>query len=166
MRYTLLFQCVLSFSILACTAQNKASQDNTTIHKNQPKNKMKEIEFSIQSRGTNIKYQIDSSKIIYTKNGNTESQNTQQDWWQKLQKSVAKLSLDKISEYQAPSDNRFSDRTASAQIKIITPHQEYNSNSFDEGVPPKELQEVYLLLNEISRTNNNLPVKKPLPRRL
>jgi hypothetical protein len=165
MRYALLFQCVLSFSILACTAQNKELKDNTTIQKNQQNSTMKGVDFIIQSRGKSILYQIDSSQVIYTINGNAETQRTQQDWWQKLQKSVEKLSLEKINTYPAPSDNRFSDKTASAQIKIKTNLNVYSSVTFDEGIPPKELEDLYFLLNKINTSSNKLPVKKPLPRR-
>jgi hypothetical protein len=66
--------------------------------------------------------------------------------WEKIIKVATLIDLSKISSFQAPTTGRFSDKALASTIIITSNGKTYESGSFDAGIPPKELEELYLLL--------------------
>ena len=66
-----------------------------------------------------------------------------------MMKKIKETDLNKIGQYPAPTQNRFSDAAASSQLIINTDQQQYLSETFDSGVPPLELKEIYQLIKNL-----------------
>lgn len=59
--------------------------------------------------------------------------------WNALVSELSKLNLDALASYKAPTEKRFHDGAAMADLKITYKNQQYQSTTFDHGTPPTEI---------------------------
>ena len=64
---------------------------------------------------------------------------------------VYSIKLSEIANLTAPSNKRFTDNALSAKFTIKKNNTSYESIEFDHGNPPKELKDIYLLLEKYSK---------------
>ena len=60
--------------------------------------------------------------------------------WNELVNCFKKVELDSLAKLKAPTEKRFYDGAAIADLKITYKDKTYQSTSFDHGFPPKEIK--------------------------
>lgn len=60
--------------------------------------------------------------------------------WQELVDSFKTVELDSLSKLKAPTEKRFYDGAAIANVKITFKDKAYETTDFDHGFPPKEIK--------------------------
>lgn len=108
------------------------------------------IEYSASTRGFYQKITIKDQMVTVSKDkaGNDKpiaikiSENT----WKELVSSYKILDLANLSKLKAPTEKRFHDGAAIANLKITNNKQIYETTNFDHGFPP---QEIKILVNII-----------------
>lgn len=67
--------------------------------------------------------------------------------WKQLISEFEKINLEKLSEYKDPTQKRFYDGAAIADLKITFKEKTYQTKSFDHGNPPLEIQKLVSKIN-------------------
>jgi len=125
-----------------CTSQQKGNPDAFTANAVQ-KSKIEKIEIKEQTRGTDrlITF-IPNSKTI-SLNGSVSVSALSPLDWANIVKQIEVIDLDKIASLKSPSEGRFTDRALISSVLITVDGKTYESSSFDAGIPPKELENLY-----------------------
>ena len=129
----------IAFLILiltSCTAQNK--DDNSIF----------EIIYEARTRGSEIKIEFKNGTLFFKSNSEEKSIVLNDAQINDIQNVAQEIKLTKIADLIAPSDKRFSDKALSASFIIKKNDISYISSDFDQGNPPKELKELYLILEK------------------
>ena len=129
----------IAFLILiltSCTAQNK--DDNSIFG----------IIYEARTRGSEIKIEFKNGTLFFKSNSEEKSIVLNDAQINDIQNVAQEIKLTKIADLIAPSDKRFSDKTLSARFIIKKNDISYISSDFDHGNPPKELKELYLILEK------------------
>lgn len=66
-----------------------------------------------------------------------------------------KINLDEIKNLKSPTEKRFYDGAAIAQLKITYKGNVYESQHFDHGYPPNEIKELVTKINSFAKKNND-----------
>lgn len=69
--------------------------------------------------------------------------------WTELNHLVSGLDLMQIESWEAPTQQRFYDGARATTISITADGTTYNSQSFDEGKPPAQLEALYNYLESL-----------------
>ena len=69
--------------------------------------------------------------------------------WKVLMLEVSKIDFENLQNLVAPTEKRFYDGAAIAGLKITYKRKTYETNSFDHGFPPMEIQKVVEILNAL-----------------
>lgn len=69
--------------------------------------------------------------------------------WSLLIVEVKKIDLDNLQNLVAPTEKRFYDGAAIANLKITYKSKIYETKSFDHGIPPLEIQKVVEMVNAL-----------------
>lgn len=70
--------------------------------------------------------------------------------YQSVNSKLVELDLENIANFQSSTDNAVIDRAMATRLTIITQSgMVYESNSFDRGNPPKELEEMINVLRAL-----------------
>ena len=101
------------------------------------------IMYQALSRGFYLNIEIQGSKITVSRNreeaGNefvlTDSQRSD------FEKLYQRINLEAIKDYKAPTEKRFHDGAAIANLTVNYQDKIYNSQPFDHGNPPVEIAE-------------------------
>lgn len=133
-----------------CNTQEKIKKtdDHTVI--TQKKQKISRIELKEQTRGTNRSITFDAGSIITSLNENISKSEISSSEWEDIVKQASLIDLSKIASHESPTTGRFSDRALASTIIITSNGKNYQSASFDAGIPPKELEGLYRLLKSKS----------------
>ncbi len=70
--------------------------------------------------------------------------------WNDLVKAFQDINLDELKNLKSPTEKRFYDGAAIANLKIIYKDKTYESNSFDHGFPPLEIEKIVTKINSFS----------------
>jgi hypothetical protein len=62
--------------------------------------------------------------------------------WNNLNSAIQELDLDSLSQLKAPTEKRLFDGAAIANLKITKQGKTFESQSFDHGHPPAEIEKV------------------------
>jgi hypothetical protein len=62
--------------------------------------------------------------------------------WNNLNSAIQELDLDSLSQLKAPTEKRLFDGAAIANLKITKQGKRYESQSFDHGYPPAEIEKI------------------------
>lgn len=113
------------------------------------------FEYSAQSRNSykNIKINKKSISIVNKRDTAPHTKICSEVHWNKLLKAIKPIDVENMPNLKAPSENRFFDGAAIARLKIIYDGTTYESQSFDHGNPPKEIE---LLVKEILSISQNI----------
>ena len=102
------------------------------------------IEYTANTRGFYQKITVKNQVLTVSKdrNGNdkpvaTKISNAD---WNELVSCLKTVELDSLAKLKAPTQKRFYDGAAIANVKITYKDKTYESASFDDGFPPKEIK--------------------------
>lgn len=110
------------------------------------------IIYTATSRGFYQEITINKNSVSIKKEIKSEAETkpVSNEQWKKILSTLKTLNLNEINTYEAPSQDRFSDRAAEAVLKVKTDKNEYKSKSFDYGKPPEKLKELIDIILETS----------------
>ncbi|OVE56958.1 hypothetical protein B0E34_11595 [Chryseobacterium mucoviscidosis] len=138
-----------------CISQKKENNKNRVTSKNITK--IEKIELREQTRGTNRLITFTKDVVTTYLNGNTSTSQITTTDWENISKQVNLLDLTKISTYESSTTRRFSDGALASSITVTANGNTYNSAGFDAGIPPKELEGLYILLKGKSKSVIKMP---------
>ncbi len=122
----------------SCSQESKKDITNTTI------------EYVANTRGfyqkTIIKNQMISISKDRDEKGNGETTTISNEDWKTLIGYFETLDLDSLATYKDPTQKRFYDGAAIANLKIVYKEKEYMTTDFDHEFPPVEIEK---LVNKI-----------------
>lgn len=100
------------------------------------------FDYSAISRGTYYKFIITHKTISVQRDLNSEAilKPCSKAEWSKLMSAMKTIDLKNISELKAPTQTRFYDGAAAAQLKVIFKDTTFETQSFDHGTPPKAIE--------------------------
>jgi hypothetical protein len=104
-------------------------------------------EYKAYTRGSHIAILIDEKSISAAKSNPAETHTaipfeTNKKDWNTLLAETAKLNLDKLETFEAPSKKHQFDGAMAATLKITVDGKEYSTQTFDHGNPPAEIKEL------------------------
>jgi hypothetical protein len=119
------------FMAKGCSEAAKKDLKNTTI------------QYVANTRGSYQKITIQNQELSFSKNRNDEVNGTTTKIsdadWKQLVSLFSKIDLDKLSSYEAPTQKRFHDGAAMANLTVTYKEVAYQSTTFDHGTPPVEI---------------------------
>jgi hypothetical protein len=133
---------ILSFLLLTIFIGNScASQKNTDMSTTQ-------IEYSAMSRGYYQKVVVKDQMVTITKSRGEEPVGNKINGmqWAKITSEFKKINLEAIPNLKAPTEKRFHDGAAIANLKITQNGKTYETKGFDDGFPPAEIEKLVTLL--------------------
>ena len=154
----------LLFSILAllfmtkeCDQKRseKTSTDTEFVNKDKT-SKMQEKEYTIKysaiSRGVFKEIILNRStiSIINDRNSKPTIKSCGEDVWNDMLAKLDSIDLESIHKLEGPTQKRFYDGAAHASLKITIGEKEFETQSFDHGNPPKEIELLCNRLVELS----------------
>lgn len=111
------------------------------------------IEYVANTRGFYQKITIQNQIILVFKNRQENEKPVQikiSDFhWKKLIADFQEVDLEALPNLQAPSEKRFYDGAAIANLKITYKDKIYESKSFDHGNPPTEIKKLVDQINAL-----------------
>ena len=103
-----------------------------------------EIVYTASSRGYYQKIIVHNQEITISKDRFEESQGVtskiSEANWNELISVLQSVKLDSLSTYKVPTQRRFYDGAAIANLKVTYKEKEYQTSDFDHGTPPLEIE--------------------------
>ncbi|SIP97510.1 hypothetical protein SAMN05880574_10383 [Chryseobacterium sp. RU37D] len=131
---------------LGCVHQLKTENPRNESITLQKSPKIERIEITERTRGTNRSTVYAPFSKITLDNGQKTTENISTAQWKEIAKQAGLINLSKMPSFPSPTTGRFSDRALISTLIITSEGKTYTSSSFDAGIPPKELEGLYILL--------------------
>ena len=113
------------------------------------------IEYVANTRGFYKKITVQNQRVLVSKDRKGDDKPVQikisDSDWKKLIADFQEINLDEVPNLKAPSEKRFYDGAAIANLKIIYKDKTYESTNFDHGNPPAEIKKLVVLINELDK---------------
>ena len=121
-----------------CSSQKKTDMTSTVI------------EYSAMSRGYFKKIVVQNQSVSVTNARDAQAVENKMDEakWKEIVAEFEKINLESISTLKAPTEKRFYDGAAIGNLKITQNQKIYESQAFDNGFPPKEIEKLVNLLTD------------------
>lgn len=118
--------------ILGKNCQSQNSMDLNTA----------KVEYTANSRGlyNNTVVENKTVSVTKTRDGKPVSSSLTDAQWNNLIKEFQKVNLEEIQNLKAPTQKRFHDGAAMANLKITYKGKTYESQTFDNGNPPEKIK--------------------------
>jgi hypothetical protein len=135
---------VFLFALASCNSQKNTV--GSTI-------KMKDIEiqYEANTRGFYQKLVLKNAAISSTKDRNGIEipivQPVSDADWNAIKDEINKVDLENLPNLKAPTEKRFYDGAAIANLKIIYKGETYQTTDFDHGFPPMQIKRVIEMVN-------------------
>lgn len=125
----------------SCSSQKKTDMKST------------QIEYSAVSRGLYKKIVVRNQIVSVTNGRNSEAVESRisDAKWKQIVSEFSKVNLDTYSVLKGPTEKRFYDGAAIANLKIIQNQKIYETQGFDNGAPPKEIEKLVNLLLDFTK---------------
>ena len=138
-------------TLVSCNCQKKTVDSNVnTTYKKVESNTM-ELIYEANTRGFYQKITILNQELIVSSDRNNVEKGKvskiSEANWNELVQYVNVLKLEELASYKDPTQKRFYDGAAIANLKVITKEKEYKTTDFDNGFPPIEIEK---LVNKIT----------------
>ena len=113
------------------------------------------IEYVANTRGFYKKITVQNQMVLVSKDRKGNDKPVQikisDSDWKKLIADFQEINLNEVPNLKAPSEKRFYDGAAIANLKIIYKDKTYESTNFDHGNPPAEIKKLVVLINELDK---------------
>lgn len=144
MRFAILFISLFLMSEECNQPKNSAQQDLKNM----------KVNYQAITRGFFKQITFEEAFMTYSEDPNLQSIDTfklvDADW-KAILRLLNKLDLDNLETLVAPTDKRLYDGAAHANIIVNDAKKEFTSASFDEGYPPKQIEELVNKMLSISK---------------
>ena len=130
-----------------CSNETQNSLENTVI------------QYTANTRGFYQRVIISNKKMSISRdrNGNQpmEQFDISDNDWNELVKYFQKINLEQIPTLKDPTQKRFYDGAAIADLKIRFEDKNYETTQFDHGFPPKEIEDFVNKIVSLSKLKND-----------
>lgn len=119
----------------------------------QKKMETAQLIYTANSRGFFQEIVIENHKLSIKKDRKREavqSKISDADW-KELVQFFQEVNLDEIKNLKSPTEKRFYDGAAIAQLKINYDGKNYESQSFDHGFPPEAIKKIVTKINAFAK---------------
>lgn len=108
------------------------------------------IEYSAMSRGYFKKIVVQNQSVSVTngRDAQTVENKIDEAKWKQIVAEFEKINLESIPALKAPTEKRFYDGAAIGNLKITHNQKTYETQGFDNGFPPKEIEKLVNLLTD------------------
>lgn len=141
---------VFFFAIVGCNNQKKVVENDSKTKSEVNEYKVPKIEYEASSRGFYEKITIENQMVSVVNErdakDNGETVKISDDVNKELSSYLNSVQLDQLATYKDPTQKRFYDGAAIANLKITVDGVEYKTVDFDHGFPPVEIEK---LVNKI-----------------
>lgn len=141
---------VFFFAIVGCNNQKKVVENDSKTKSEVKEYKVPKIEYEASSRGFYEKIIIENQMVSVVNErdakDNGETVKISDDVNKELNSYLNSVKLDQVVTYKDPTQKRFYDGAAIANLKITVDGVEYKTVDFDHGFPPVEIEK---LVNKI-----------------
>ncbi len=126
----------------------------------QSKNDLKTavLEYTANTRGFYQKITIQNQLVIISKErgdmGLKEEIKISDVDWKELIGYFENIDLDSLSTLKAPTEKRFHDGAAIANLKITYQGKTFGTSYFDHGFPPEKINKLVAKINSFAKINN------------
>lgn len=123
----------------------------------QTQNDMKEavLEYTANTRGFYQKITVQNQMVTISKDrsGNDKPVATKisDKNWKELVSYFEAVELDNLATLKAPSEKRFHDGAAIANLKIVYKDKTYETSAFDHGNPPEAIKKLVDKINSFAK---------------
>ena len=137
-------------TITSCNCQKDTVSSNTLTSKTSMQKEMPIIKYEANSRGLALAVKVEN-QILYVsrvrdfKDYEEKIKISDADW-QEISTLARTVDLAKVKDLKWPTEKRYYDGAAHANITFISGGVEYPANGFDHGYPPVEIEK---LVNKI-----------------
>lgn len=111
------------------------------------------IEYSATSRGFYQNIIVQNSELFLQNDRNNPDKKVisiSESDWKELVTDFQLIELEKLSSFKDPTQKRFSDGAAIANVKIVFKEKDYQSVEFDHGNPPVEIEKMIHKIVELA----------------
>lgn len=137
---------IIAFTVISCNCQKKAAENTS-----QKENQLPKLEYVANTRGYFQKITIENQMVTVSSDRNNPNQGTTVNLSdadaKELAATVNKTNLEALSTYKDPTQKRFYDGAAIANLTITKNGTVYKTVDFDNGFPPVEIEK---LVNKIT----------------
>ena len=113
------------------------------------------IEYTANTRGFYQKITVKNQMVTVSKDRDENDKSVPTKIsdadWKELVQSFKTMELDSLSRLKAPTEKRFYDGAAIANLKITYKDKIYETTSFDHGFPPKEINKFVNKINSFAK---------------
>ncbi len=113
------------------------------------------VEYTANTRGFYQKITIENQMVTVSKdrNGNEKPVATKisDKDWKELVGYFENIELDSLSRLKAPTEKRFHDGAAIANLKVTYKDKTYETTAFDHGFPPAEIKKLVAKINTFAK---------------
>ncbi len=142
--FTMIFLSV--FLGKSCSGQSQKDRKDTVL------------EYTANTRGFFRKITIQNQMISISKNRNDtgieEKIKLSDANWKELVGYFESIKLDSLPILKSPTEKRFSDGAAIANLKVIYKNKTYETAAFDHGYPPIAIKKLVDKINSFAKKNN------------
>jgi len=123
----------------------------------QTKNDLKTavLEYTASTRGFYQKITIQDLMVIVSKDRSRNEKplatKISEEDWKELAGYFETIELDSLPTLKAPTEKRFHDGAAIANLKINFKDKEYKTTSFDHGYPPEAIKKIVDKINTFAK---------------
>ena len=123
----------------------------------QTKNDLKTavLEYTANTRGFYQKITIQNQTVSVSKDrsGNEKAVLTKisDADWKELISDFETINLDSLATLKAPTEKRFHDGAAIANLEVTYKNKEYKTTSFDHGYPPEGIKKLVTKINSFAK---------------
>lgn len=134
------------FAFVGCNNQKKVVENDSKSNSVVKEYKVPKLEYEAYSRGFYEKITIENQMVSVTnvrdaKKG-SEPESISDDVNKELSSYLNSVKLDELSKFKDPTQQRFYDGAAIANLKITVDGVEYRTVDFDHGFPPVEIEKL------------------------
>jgi hypothetical protein len=123
----------------------------------QPKNDLKTaiLEYTANTRGFYQKITIQDQMVSVSKdrsgNDKTVATKISDKDWKELMGYFETIELDSLPTLKAPTEKRFHDGAAIANLDVSYKDKKYKTTSFDHGYPPEAIKKLVTKINSFAK---------------
>jgi hypothetical protein len=112
-----------------------------------------QMEYSAVSRGLYKLIVIQNKTVSITNGKNTQPvvNKISDAKWKEIVAAFSKINLESIPTLKGPTEKRFYDGAAIGNLKIVQNQKIYETAGFDNGYPPKEIENLVNLLVDFTK---------------
>jgi hypothetical protein len=111
------------------------------------------LEYTANSRGFYTNTVIENKTVLFTntRDGKPVSSSLSEEQWKTVISEFEKVDLEEITNLKAPTEKRFHDGAAMANLKITYKGKTYESQTFDHRFPPEKIKKIVNTILSLSK---------------